>query len=97
MEIFNKLAPYILIILTVLVIYAFYIRPQRNTDKRFSQGYSSLKPGDEIITIGGIFAIVAEKHEDYLIVQVIPSHALMKIKPQAVAVFPAELVARKAG
>lgn len=91
MEVFNKIAPYLVIPLVFLFVYFMYVRPQKRTDKKQEAGLKALKPGDEVITISGVFAKVEETHEEYLILSVIPGGTLMKVKPQSVAVFPSDM------
>lgn len=91
MEAFNRIAPYLIIPLVAVFVYFMYMRPQKRVDKKQEAGLRALKPGDEVITISGVFALVAETHEDCLILSVIPGGTLMKVKPQAIAVFPGDM------
>ena len=52
------------------VFYFVLIRPQRQKDKQIQAMRKSLKVGDEIVTIGGIYGkIVRVKGEDRLVIQ----------------------------
>lgn len=56
----------------IAVIVGFYfltIRPQRNREKKMKEMQSSIKPGDNIVTSGGMFGRVADVGEDCFVVE----------------------------
>ena len=55
---------WLLIIIMFAAMYFFLIRPQNKKDKEAREMRSSLKPGDEVVTIGGICGTVARVKED---------------------------------
>lgn len=55
---------YIMIIAVLGLMYFLMIRPQNKKEKETRAMRSSLKPGDEIITIGGIVGTIARVKED---------------------------------
>ncbi len=55
---------YIMIVAVLALMYFLMIRPQNKREKEARSMRSSLKPGDEIITIGGIVGTVARVKED---------------------------------
>ena len=60
----NTWSSWLLIIVMFAAMYFFIIRPQNKRDKEAKEMRSSLKPGDEIITIGGICGTVARVKEE---------------------------------
>ena len=46
------------------------IRPQQKKQKELEQFRNSLQKGDKIVTIGGIYGVVSEVKEKYIIVEV---------------------------
>lgn len=59
--------------LGVLVVFYFIlIRPQQKRDKRIREMRSSLKVGDEIITIGGIYGKIIKTKDDIITIEVGP-------------------------
>lgn len=74
-----------LIFLAVLaaMFYFLIIRPQRRRAVEHDRMLGLLKPGDEIVTVGGIFATVVEK-DDRVRVRVADGSEL-EIAPQAVS------------
>lgn len=62
-----QLAPMVLIF---VVFYFILIRPQRKKDKEAKEMLNSLKVGDRVCTIGGIYATVVAIKDDVLTVEV---------------------------
>ncbi|MGI6116193.1 preprotein translocase subunit YajC [Clostridium sp. BSD2780061688b_171218_E8] len=58
------------IVLLVVLFYFFLIRPQQKREKKTKEMLASIKAGDRITTIGGIYARVVEAHDDVLVVEV---------------------------
>lgn len=65
----TSLLPFILIMVALLAI---MIIPQKKKDKKVKEMLSSLKPGDKIRTIGGIYGTITKVTEDLVFVQVGP-------------------------
>ena len=57
-------------LLILLVVYFFMIRPQINRHKEDEKFQSGLKKGDKIITIGGIHGKVNGIKEDKVIIEI---------------------------
>ncbi len=60
----------IMMLLIFVVMWFFMIRPQQKKQKELAQFRNSLVKGDKIVTIGGIYGVVAEVKEQYVIVEV---------------------------
>src|SRR5262245_66598969 len=55
----------------LVLLWALLIRPQRSRQRQQSELLSSVEPGDEILTVGGLYGIVQEiDDEDDLVVEV---------------------------
>ena len=50
--------------LIFIIFYFIVIRPQRKQQKELKERQDSLKPGDKVITNGGIYGIVREVKDD---------------------------------
>ena len=61
---------WIMLALIFVVMWFFMIRPQRKQQKELDNFRSSLKKGDKIVTIGGIYGTVSEVKEDSVLVEV---------------------------
>lgn len=61
---------WIMLALVFVVMYFFMIRPQRKQQKELQAFRDSLKKGDKVVTMGGIFGTVVEVKETSLLLQV---------------------------
>jgi preprotein translocase subunit YajC len=62
---------FIIILVAMLVLmYFLLIRPQRAQQRKAQDMLSALKPGDEVITIGGIYGDVIEVEEDKVVLEI---------------------------
>lgn len=59
-----------MIVLIFVVMYFFMIRPQQKKQKELNQFRASLKKGDKIVTVGGIYGVVSEVRDDKLVVEI---------------------------
>lgn len=50
----------IMIVLMIVIFYFFMIRPQTKRQKELDKQRKSMKPGDKVITSGGIYGIIRE-------------------------------------
>jgi preprotein translocase subunit YajC len=65
------LATLILLAAMFVLLWALLIRPQRRKQVEQQQLLSSIEPGDEVLTVGGIYGIVTDiDDEDDLIVEI---------------------------
>ena len=65
------MAQLILLLAMLVLLWALLIRPQRSRQRQQQEVLSTVEPGDEIITVGGLYGIVQEiDEEDDLIVEV---------------------------
>lgn len=67
MDQFAGLLPFVLMI---AVFYIFLIRPQMNQQKKRKDMLASLKEGDKIRTIGGIYATIEKIRDEELTVRI---------------------------
>lgn len=77
----------------IVVMYFLLIRPQRKKEKELTAMRASLKAGDSIITIGGIYGKVVKIKDDSVVIQIGADKVKMEITRWAVS----QVVAKKAG
>jgi len=58
------------LIIIFAIFYFILIRPQQQRQKKHQEMLNSLKVGDKVITIGGIFGIIREINGDVLTLEV---------------------------
>ncbi len=61
---------FIMLGLIMVVFYFFMIRPQVKKQKEAKNFRASLKAGDKIVTIGGIYGKIVEVKENYIIIEI---------------------------
>ena len=64
------LSMWIMLALIFVVMWFFMIRPQRKQQKEMENFRNSLKNGDKVVTIGGIYGTIAEVKENYVLLEV---------------------------
>ncbi len=60
---FESVGPFVPLILLFVVFYFLLIRPQQKQQKARKEMIASLKKGDRVVTIGGIYGIIKEIDE----------------------------------
>ena len=68
----GSFTPLLLIVLLFGVMYFMMIRPQQKRRREAQAMQSSLGPGDEIVTIGGLHATVVSVDDDVVTVEIAP-------------------------
>ena len=61
---------WIMLALIFIVMWFFMIRPQRKQQKELDNFRNSLKNGDKVVTIGGIYGTVCEVKDAYVLLEV---------------------------
>ena len=65
----ENLQAFILPIGLLAIFYFFAIRPQRKKEKEIKEMRGSLKVGDEVVTIGGIYGKIIVVKDDVLTIE----------------------------
>ena len=73
---------WIMLILIFVVMWFFMIRPQRKQQKELENFRNSLKKGDKVVTIGGIYGTVCEIKEGSVLIEV-DNNVKIRVSKQA--------------
>lgn len=73
----------IMLILIIVVMWFFMIRPQRKQQKELQKFREGLQKGDKVVTIGGIYGTVVEVKEKTLLLEV-DSNVKIKVDKNSV-------------
>jgi preprotein translocase subunit YajC len=76
------LSMWIMLALIFVVMWFFMIRPQRKQQKELQNFRDSLKKGDKVVTIGGIYGTVVEIKEESVLIEV-DSNVKIRVSKQA--------------
>lgn len=66
----EQLQAFILPLGLLVIFYVFAIRPQRKKEKEIKEMRSSLRVGDDVITIGGIMGRIVKLKDDYVTLEI---------------------------
>lgn len=73
------------LVLLIFIMYFLLIRPQKKREKQVNAMRSSIKVGDQIITIGGIYGTVVRLRDEQLVIQVGSDKTKLEITRWAVS------------
>ena len=73
-----------------LIMWLMLIRPQRQQQRRHAAMIEALKPGDEIITNGGIYGDVVGVEDDRVVVEIAEDVEIEVVKRAIATVVPPE-------
>ena len=79
------MATLILLAAMFVLLWALLIRPQRQRQQKHQQLLGSIEPGDEILTVGGLYGIVQEIDDEDDLVAEIADGIHVRIARRAVA------------
>ncbi|MGI5237566.1 preprotein translocase subunit YajC [Dactylosporangium sp. CA-139066] len=64
--------PFILLAGFAIVVYFLMIRPQQKRRREVESMQSAMGVGDEVVTVGGLYGIVAEVNDDTVLLEIAP-------------------------
>ena len=77
----NGLVTFLPLILLVVFFYFFIMRPQNKQKKEIQAMRDNMKPGDEILTIGGFYVIIYAIDDENIVLEMLPDfHKAMIVK-----------------
>ncbi|MBM3676666.1 MAG: preprotein translocase subunit YajC [Actinobacteria bacterium] len=79
------MAQILILVVMFVLLWALLIRPQKAKQQKQQQLLSSIEPGDEILTVGGLFGIVQSIDEDEELIVEIADSIHVRIARRAVA------------
>lgn len=74
-----------LLLLFIVVLYFFSIRPQRKKQKQQADYINNLKKGDEVMTVGGLYGTVDSTTNEYVIICVDEHNHKLKFAKNAIS------------
>lgn len=60
----------LMMVVIVAIFYFFMIRPQQKKQKEIQKSREALKPGDKVITAGGIYGKIKEIGDVYMLIEI---------------------------
>ena len=60
----------LMMVVILAIFYFFMIRPQQRKQKEIQKAREAMKPGDKVVTSGGIYGRIKEISDHYMMVEV---------------------------
>ncbi|MDR0429848.1 MAG: preprotein translocase subunit YajC [Tannerellaceae bacterium] len=60
----------LMMVVIVAIFYFFMIRPQQKKQKAIQKAREAMKPGDKVVTAGGIYGKIKEINDGYMQVEI---------------------------
>ena len=73
-----------------IIFYFLLIRPQRKQQKELKERQDSLKPGDKVVSAGGIYGIIREVQQEAVKMEIAPNTIIKIAKTSIVSSTPKE-------
>lgn len=80
----------IMMVLIFVVMWLFMIRPQQKQQKELNKFRNSLEKGQKIVTAGGIYGVVKEVKDSYVLME-IDSNCTIRVDKSAVMRDPSDI------
>ncbi len=81
---------WIMMLLIFVIMYFFMIRPQNKKQKAIIEFRKSLKKGDKVLTVGGIYGTISEVKETTVLLE-ISNGVLIKVDKAGLVKDPADV------
>ncbi len=73
-----------------IIFYFLLIRPQRKQQKELKDRQDALKPGDKVVSAGGIYGVITKVEQDAVRMEIAPSVTIKIAKASIVSSTPKE-------
>lgn len=90
----NVLPILFLAVAAVLVVYYFFILP-RQRQKKDDGFFNSLKPGDSVVTLGGIHGVIVDMVDNQALLQMVGGNAKLLVERHSISPEGTEAIYRK--
>ncbi|HZD30487.1 MAG TPA: preprotein translocase subunit YajC [Candidatus Angelobacter sp.] len=72
-------APIVMMVAIFAIFYFLLIMPQQRKQKKWAEMLTKIKPGDRVVTSGGIAGIVMSAKDDTLVLRVAPDNIKIEV------------------
>ena len=72
-------APIVMMVAVFAIFYFLMIMPQQRKQKKWAEMLKQIKPGDRVVTSGGIAGIVMSAKDDSLVLRVAPDNIKIEV------------------
>ncbi len=76
--------PIVMMVAIFAIFYFLLIMPQQRKQKKWTEMLSQIKPGDRVITSGGLVGIILSAKDDTLVLRVAPDNLKLEVARSSV-------------
>ena len=73
------LGPIVMMVAIFAIFYFLLIMPQQRKQKKWAEMLKQIKPGDKVITSGGLVGVILSAKDDTLVLRVAPDNIKLEV------------------
>ena len=80
----GSIGPIVMMVAVFAIFYFLMIMPQQRKQKKWAEMLTQIKPGDRVVTSGGLTGLVMSAKDDTLILRVAPDNIKLEVARSSV-------------
>jgi|SRR5271165_4155588 len=80
----GSMGPIVMMVAVFAIFYFLMIMPQQRKQKKWAEMLTQIKPGDRVVTSGGLTGVIMSAKEDTLILRVAPDNIKLEVARSSV-------------
>ena len=80
----GSIGPIVMMVAIFAIFYFLLIMPQQRKQKKWAEMLTQIKPGDTVVTSGGLTGIVMSAKDDTLVLRVAPDNIKLEVARSSV-------------
>src|SRR3974377_290856 len=80
----GSMGPIVMMVAVFAIFYFLLIMPQQRKQKKWAEMLTQIKPGDKVVTSGGVMGIVLSAKDDALVLRIAPDNIKLEVARTAV-------------
>jgi preprotein translocase subunit YajC len=80
----GSMGPIVMMVAIFAIFYFLLIMPQQRKQKKWAEMLTQIKPGDRVVTSGGLAGIVLSAKDDTLVLRIAPDNIKLEVVRTAV-------------
>ena len=75
----GSMGPIVMMVAVFAIFYFLLIMPQQRKQKKWAEMLTHIKPGDRVVTSGGLTGVVMSAKDDSLVIRVAPDNIKLEV------------------
>jgi preprotein translocase subunit YajC len=75
----GSMGPIVMMVAIFAIFYFLLIMPQQRKQKKWAEMLTQIKPGDRVVTTGGLAGIVMSAKDDTLVLRIAPDNIKLEV------------------